>query len=241
MRGDEFGQIVEYVTRDGVWDVSPDVFALDSVPTLEAVKADYEKVAALGRAKALDVQAVKAAASAVYHADVVNNEIVSSDPVEVVERLLYVRTRPEWWVGADVTAGDVWLYEGNLYRVVQSHKVEATWTPTAARALWTRYYESDETPEWVQPTGAHDAWPLGARVMFGGEVWISTLANNVWQPGVTGWTREGGDPVGAWSAGVAYNVGDRVSYQGSTYECRQAHTSQAGWTPVAVPALWLKL
>ncbi|WP_338045004.1 carbohydrate-binding protein, partial [Myxococcus vastator] len=44
-----------------------------------------------------------------------------------------------------------------------------------------------------------------------------------------------------WAAGVAYSVGTRVTYQGRLYECRQAHTSQADWTPVAVAALWLDL
>jgi chitinase len=42
-----------------------------------------------------------------------------------------------------------------------------------------------------------------------------------------------------WAAGVFYPVGTRVTYGGRSYECRQAHTSQADWTPLAVPALWL--
>lgn len=41
-----------------------------------------------------------------------------------------------------------------------------------------------------------------------------------------------------WQAGHAYAVNDLVSYQGNVYRCVQAHTSQAGWTPTAVPALW---
>ncbi|NMO18445.1 glycosyl hydrolase [Pyxidicoccus fallax] len=45
----------------------------------------------------------------------------------------------------------------------------------------------------------------------------------------------------AWAPGVFYPVGARVSYSGRDYECRQAHTSQADWTPTAVPALWLDL
>ena len=46
-------------------------------------------------------------------------------------------------------------------------------------------------------------------------------------------------PTGeAWAVGVAYVVGDIVTYEGSTYTCLQAHTSQAGWTPAAVPSLW---
>ena len=41
-----------------------------------------------------------------------------------------------------------------------------------------------------------------------------------------------------WSTGVYYNVNDLVTYNGNTYKCLQAHTSQAGWTPSGVPALW---
>jgi chitinase len=44
--------------------------------------------------------------------------------------------------------------------------------------------------------------------------------------------------VSAWAVGVNYSVGDIVTYDGSYYECLQAHTSQADWTPPATPALW---
>ncbi len=43
---------------------------------------------------------------------------------------------------------------------------------------------------------------------------------------------------GAWAPNVWYNVGDTVTYNGSTYQCIQAHTSQVGWEPPNVPALW---
>lgn len=42
----------------------------------------------------------------------------------------------------------------------------------------------------------------------------------------------------AWVVGKAYAVGDLVMYNGTTYKCVQAHTSQAGWEPPNVPALW---
>lgn len=45
----------------------------------------------------------------------------------------------------------------------------------------------------------------------------------------------------AWSAQVAYAVGDRVTYNGETYEAIQAHTSQAGWEPPNVASLWVKV
>ena len=40
---------------------------------------------------------------------------------------------------------------------------------------------------WVQPTGAHNAYPLGATVTHKGKTWTSTIAANVWKPGVYGW------------------------------------------------------
>lgn len=42
----------------------------------------------------------------------------------------------------------------------------------------------------------------------------------------------------AWTAGADYAVGVRVRDGGVLYKCRQAHTSQAGWSPAETPALW---
>lgn len=36
-------------------------------------------------------------------------------------------------------------------------------------------------------------------------------------------------------------VADVVTYQGTSYECRQSHTSIPGWEPPNVLALWLPL
>ncbi|MBW6435407.1 lytic polysaccharide monooxygenase [Actinoplanes hulinensis] len=41
-----------------------------------------------------------------------------------------------------------------------------------------------------------------------------------------------------WAAGKAYKVGDRVTYNGVTYQCRQAHTALTGWEPPYTAALW---
>ena len=40
-------------------------------------------------------------------------------------------------------------------------------------------------------------------------------------------------------ADTKYAVGDRRRHDGKVYKCLQAHTSQAGWEPPAVPALWV--
>ena len=45
-----------------------------------------------------------------------------------------------------------------------------------------------------------------------------------------------------WSPdGVAYAVSDRIRFGESLYKCVQAHTSQAGWEPPLVPALFTKV
>ncbi|UJW31370.1 lytic polysaccharide monooxygenase [Saccharothrix sp. AJ9571] len=46
-------------------------------------------------------------------------------------------------------------------------------------------------------------------------------------------------PGGSWAAGTTYRVGDQVTFDGVTYQCRQAHTTITGWEPPVVPALWL--
>ena len=44
-----------------------------------------------------------------------------------------------------------------------------------------------------------------------------------------------------WVAGVAYSAGYKVQHGGKLWRCRQAHTSQSGWEPENVPALWEEL
>ena len=44
--------------------------------------------------------------------------------------------------------------------------------------------------------------------------------------------------ITAWAYPVDFAEGDRRSYGGKVHKCRQAHTSQADWTPDKTPALW---
>lgn len=45
----------------------------------------------------------------------------------------------------------------------------------------------------------------------------------------------------AWEVGRAYTAGYRLRYGGKLYRVVQAHTSQADWTPDAVPALFTEI
>lgn len=89
------------------------------------------------------------------------------------------------------TLNDIRQYNGLLYRCVQAHTSQATWTPEDAPSLWTRIADpAQEWPEWIQPTGAHNAYALGAKVSHASKHWVSNVANNVWEPGVYGWTEQ---------------------------------------------------
>ena len=99
---------------------------------------------------------------------------------------------PTWTAGVAYTAGERISDEaGNLYRVVQDHTSQADWPMDATPALYTPLgvtaEEPDAIPEWRQPTGAHDAYNTGDRVLYQGKVYESTMDGNVWAPGVTGW------------------------------------------------------
>lgn len=53
--------------------------------------------------------------------------------------------------------------------------------------------DDEDTPsvaEWVQPTGAHDAYPVGAVVSHKGVVWENVTPNNTREPGVYGWNKK---------------------------------------------------
>ena len=103
------------------------------------------------------------------------------------------------WDGGSVaySVDDIVAYDGALYRCAQAHTSQAGWTPDTTRALWTPMGVSaddpEAVPEWVQPTGAHDAYAKGSHVMHGGVEWVSDLDANVWEPGVSGWTQVDGD------------------------------------------------
>lgn len=103
------------------------------------------------------------------------------------------------WDGGSVAyaVDDIVAYDGALYRCAQAHTSQAGWTPDATRALWTPMGVSaddpEAVPEWVQPTGAHDAYAKGSHVMHNGVEWVSDMDGNVWEPGVSGWTQVDGD------------------------------------------------
>ena len=88
---------------------------------------------------------------------------------------------PSWKADIAVIAGERYKYNGKLYKVIQAHTTQSDWTPDISKSLFTEV-SVDEWPEWVQPTGAQDAYMTGDKVTFTGEHYISVIDNNVWSP-----------------------------------------------------------
>ena len=93
---------------------------------------------------------------------------------------------PAWVVGKAYAVNDRAQYNGTLYKCVQAHTSQADWMPDATQALW-KTVSLDEYPEWVQPTGAHDAYNIGDKVTYNGQRYVCTSNGNVYAPDVYGW------------------------------------------------------
>lgn len=91
----------------------------------------------------------------------------------------------DWFnrLGEEVVAGDEVTHLGVTYQVIQPHTLSACWVPGEVPALYKAKADPGvEWPDWVQPTGAHDAYKAGDKVTFEGEHYVSLIDNNVWSP-----------------------------------------------------------
>ena len=96
---------------------------------------------------------------------------------------------PVWRSGVDYAVGIRVLYNGTLYKVLTAHTSQDDWTPDAAPSLFAKVLIPDETvvPEWEQPDSTNP-YSAGDKVTHNGKTWVSDIDNNVWEPGVYGWT-----------------------------------------------------
>lgn len=93
---------------------------------------------------------------------------------------------PAWEAGKTYVVNNRVRYEDTLYKCIQAHTSQSDWAPSATPALW-KIVSVDEYPEWVQPTGAHDAYNIGDKVTYNGKHYVCTSNANVYAPDVYGW------------------------------------------------------
>lgn len=109
-------------------------------------------------------------------------DILTDEQAETVTTLF-----PKWKADTEYALNARVQDDSKLYKCVQAHTSQEGWEPHATPALWTRVAKEGEIPEWVQPTGAQDAYSKGDKVRYEGKVYESTVDGNVWEPGVYGW------------------------------------------------------
>ena len=97
------------------------------------------------------------------------------------DALQAVKLFPQWAVEHTYVVGERLQYKNVLYRVVQAHTSQADWTPDITPAMFA-VVSLDEWPEFVQPTGAHNAYKKGDKVTFNGKHYISLIDGNVYSP-----------------------------------------------------------
>lgn len=87
---------------------------------------------------------------------------------------------PTWKNETEYKIGQRILYNDTLYKVLQNHTSQESWTPSNAPSLFTLVLIPNENviPEWVQPDSTN-AYMIGDKVTYNGKTWISIVDNNV--------------------------------------------------------------
>jgi len=142
--------------------------------------------------------------------------------------------------GEQVNTG-IYAYNGKLVICRQNH-VRTEHAVEDIPALFSFYRENAEGMKWIES----EPVKVGDTRMYKGKTYTAIQSHTTqsdWTPEIatTLWELidEGTPESDAWRVGESVNIGDIRTYKGNTYSCRQAHTTQAGWTPPVVPALWL--
>lgn len=99
---------------------------------------------------------------------------------------------PEWETETDYKVGDFVNYNLKAWEVVQAHASQSDWTPETVPALFKEITpktvvdpdgsEVEIVADFIQPSGAHDAYKVGEKVSFGGAVYISKIDANTYSP-----------------------------------------------------------
>lgn len=114
-------------------------------------------------------------------------ETIETLPDESLARMAHYMQ--EWEPGTVYKPGNLCSYKKWPYRCLQAHTSQETWNPEDAPSLWAKVLIPDPSviPEWEQP-GSTNPYMKGDKVKHNGKTWVSDIDNNVWEPGVYGWT-----------------------------------------------------
>ena len=116
-------------------------------------------------------------------------ENLAEDHIPDAEAPECVELFPNWdGDGHQYSVGDRFKFNGKVYKVLQAHTSQMDWEPHLAPSIYAEILIPDPSviPEWVQPDSTNP-YMIGDKVRHNDKIWISTVDNNVWEPGVYGW------------------------------------------------------
>ena len=93
-------------------------------------------------------------------------------------------------IGKTLQVGEYINYNGILYKVLQQHTVQAEWIPDLTPSLFAKVLvdpTGETILEWEQPDSTNP-YMKGDKVTHNGQTYICDIDNNVWEPGVYGWS-----------------------------------------------------
>lgn len=116
----------------------------------------------------------------------IEKAVVSLDDEDALECVtLFTLWNPD---GHAYVTGDRIRYGENLYDCLQDHVSQENWNPIDAPSLWAKVLiPGPGIPEWEQPSSTNP-YMKGDKVRHNDKIWVSDIDNNVWEPGVYGWS-----------------------------------------------------
>lgn len=105
------------------------------------------------------------------------------ESLEDEEALDAVELHPSWGTDTEYAADIRVRYNDVLYKCLQTHTSQASWTPDVSPSLWARVLIPDPEviPDWVQPDSTNP-YMTGDKVRFEDHVYVSLIDNNIWSP-----------------------------------------------------------
>ena len=93
-------------------------------------------------------------------------------------------------IGKTLKVGEYINYNKILYKVLQEHTVQEEWKPDVSPSLFAKVLidpTGETILEWQQPDSTNP-YMKGDKVTHNGITYVCDIDNNVWEPGVHGWS-----------------------------------------------------